>query len=289
MREFFPSSFNYQLSTINYQLMTQQKHILSLNDNSQKAAYLDIGCGKPLLMLHGFLGEKTCWMPLIELLQSQFRCISLDMLGFGESSKPQITYDVALEVGFLRQFVEQLDIDPCYIIGHSFGGWVATAYALQYPNSVSGLILAAPAGIRDDSFCGQYDALRPLLWETPAVDWALHLAKPFAKLAGKNTQLQQISEWRRELMSQPVARSFLMSRMRPEDAVDTVEKDIHKLRVPTLVITGDADETIPLWHSQTYAQEIPGAKLVIIPSATHALPQTQASAMANSIEHFLEN
>ncbi len=90
-------------------------------------------------------------------------------------------------------------------------------------------------------------------------------------------------------MSQPVARSFLMSRMRPEDAVDTVEKDIHKLRVPTLVITGDADETIPLWHSQTYADEIPGAKLAIIPDATHGLPQTQAIALANLIWQFLGN
>ncbi|MGL5059299.1 MAG: alpha/beta fold hydrolase [Microcoleus sp.] len=266
----------------------QQKHSLSLS-GGQKAAYLDIGCGKSLLMLHGFLGEKTCWLPLIELLQSQFRCISLDMLGFGESSKPEITYDVALEVAFVRKVVEQLNIDPCYIIGHSFGGWVAAAYALKYPKSVSSLILAAPAGIRDDSFCGQYDALRPLLWQTPAVDWALLLAKPFASLTGKTTQLQQISGWRRELISQPVARSFLLSRMRPEDAVDTVEKDIHKLQVPTLVITGDRDETIPLWHSQTYAREIPGAQLIIIPNATHALPQTQGSAMANSILQFLGN
>jgi pimeloyl-ACP methyl ester carboxylesterase len=260
-----------------------------INGSSQQAAYLDIGCGQPLLMLHGFFGEKTCWLPLIELLQSQFRCISLDLLGFGESSKPEITYDVAVEVAFVRQVVEQLNIDPCCIIGHSFGGWVGSAYTLKYPNSVSSLILAAPAGIRDDTFCGQYDALRPLLWQTPAVDWALQLAKPFASLAGKSAQLQQISGWRRELMSQPVARSFLMSRMRPEDAVDTVEKDIHKLRVPTLVITGDADETIPLWHSQTYADEIPGAKLAIIPDATHGLPQTQAIALANLIWQFLGN
>ncbi len=154
------------------QALLGQKHTLStfVNSTSQTAAYLDIGCGRPLLMLHGFFGEKTCWLPLIELLQSQFRCISLDMLGFGESSKPEIRYDVAVEVAFVRQVVEQLNIEPCCIIGHSFGGWVASAYSLKYPNSVSSLVLAAPAGIRDDSFCGQYDALRPLLWETPAVD-----------------------------------------------------------------------------------------------------------------------
>ena len=268
-----------------------QKHTLTtfVNSSNQTAAYLDIGSGPPLLLLHGFFGEKTCWLPLIELLQSQFRCISLDMLGFGESSKPQIRYDVAVEVAFVRQVVEQLNIEPCCIIGHSFGGWVASAYSLKYPNSVSSLVLAAPAGIRDDSFCGQYDALRPLLWETPAVDWALQLAKPFARLAGKSEKLQQISGWRRELMSQPVARSFLMSRMRPEDAVDTVEKEIHKLQIPTLIIAADSDETIPLWHCQTYAKEIPGAELAIIPNSSHGLPQSQAQMMAKLIGKFLDN
>jgi pimeloyl-ACP methyl ester carboxylesterase len=273
------------------QALVGHKHTLStfVNSTSQTAAYLDIGCGRPLLMLHGFFGEKTCWLPLIELLQSQFRCISLDMLGFGESSKPEIRYDVAVEVAFVRQVVEQLNIEPCCIIGHSFGGWVASAYSLKYPNSVSSLVLAAPAGIRDDSFCGQYDALRPLLWETPAVDWALQLAKPFASLAGKSEKLQEISGWRRELMSQPVARSFLMSRMRPEDAVDTVEKEIHQLQIPTLVIAADSDETIPLWHCETYTNEIPGAELVIIPNSTHGLPQTQAQIMAKLIRKFLDN
>ena len=260
-----------------------------VNSSRQTASYLDIGSGPPLLLLHGFFGEKTCWLPLIELLQSQFRCISLDMLGFGESSKPKIQYDVAVEVAFVRQVVEQLNIEPCCIIGHSFGGWVASAYALKYPNSVSSLVLAAPAGIRDDSFCGQYDALRPLLWETPAVDWALELAKPFASLVGKSDKLQQISGWRRELMCQPVARSFLMSRMRPEDAVDTVEKEIHKLQIPTLVIAAMGDETIPLWHCETYANEIPRAELAIIPNATHGLPQTQAEIMARLIGKFLDN
>ena len=159
-------------------------------------------------MLDGFFREKTCWLPLIELLPSQFRCISLDMLGLGESSKPEIRYGVAVEVAFGRQVVEQLNIEPSGIIGHSFGGWVASAYSLKYLNAVSSLVLAAPGGIRDDSFCSQYDALLPLLWETPAVDWALQLAQHFASLAGKSEKLQQISGGRRELMYQPVARSI---------------------------------------------------------------------------------
>jgi len=79
----------------------------------------------------------------------------------------------------------------------------------------------------------------------------------------------------------------LLDRLRPEDAIDTVEKDIYRLQVPTLVITGDRDETIPLWHSQTYANEIPDAKLAIIPGADHALPQKYAAELASLILPFL--
>ncbi len=260
-----------------------------LGEISQLGAYLEAGSGQPMLMLHGFLGEKGCWLPLIDEMRWHCRCISLDLLGFGESGKPAIRYDIATEVAFVRQVLTKLGLTQCYIVGHSFGAWVAAAYTLQYSDSVTGLVLVGPAGIRDDSFCGRYDHLRPLLWETRIVDWALNLAQPLAAIAGQTQSLKQISWFRQELMANPAARSFLVDRIRPEDAVDTVENDIHKLEVPTLVIAGEYDETIPLWHSQTYAREIPGAKLEIIPDADHALPQKYAPEIATLIKQFLLN
>ncbi len=247
------------------------------------ATYRELGTGTPLLMLHGFMGSGSCWIPLMQLLQTQFRCISLDLLGFGNSSKPMIRYDVAKEVEFVRRVVEALQLDAFHILGHSFGGWVSAAYALKYPDSLESIILAAPAGIRDDSFCGRYGHLRPLLWQTPIVDGVLALVKPIATLVGQREPIQQITWMRRELNAQPVARSFLVDRLRPEAAIDTVETEIHQLALPTLVITGDQDETIPLWHSQIYAQRIQGAKLAIIPNANHSLPQLFAPQLAELI------
>ena len=80
-----------------------------------------------------------------------------------------------------------------------------------------------------------------------------------------------------------------MSRMRWKHAVDTVEKEIHQLQIPTLVIAADSHETIPLWHCETYTKEIPGAELVIIPHSNHGLPQTQAQIMTKLISKFLDN
>jgi pimeloyl-ACP methyl ester carboxylesterase len=249
------------------------------------AAYWEAGVGPPLILLHGFLGDGRCWSPLVDRLQSQMRCISLDLLGFGDSAKPMIRYDIALEVAFVRQFIQAMNLtEPCYFLGHSFGGWVSAAYALAYPQAVRGLGLAAAAGIRDDSFCGRYDHLRPLLWPTPIVDLALTVAQPFSSLLGQRPLINQLSWFRRQLMANPAACSFLVDRLRPEDAIDTVEQQIHRLQVPTLVITGDRDETIPLWHSETYAREILHAKFVVIPDANHSLPQQYAAEMAAAID-----
>jgi pimeloyl-ACP methyl ester carboxylesterase len=250
------------------------------------AAYLDMGEGTPIVMLHGFMGSAVNWLPLIELLKPNFRCIGIDLFGFGASARPLIRYDIAKEVAFLRQVVQVLELDSFYLLGHSFGGWVSAAYTLQYPESVKGLILAAPAGIRDDSFCGRYDHLRPILWQTPVIDWALALIKPIAVKIGQEKTIAQIAWMRQELNAQPAARSFLVDRLRPEDAIDTVEKEIHQITAPTLVITGDRDETIPLWHSETYAREIPNAKLSILNDADHSLPQHHSPELASLISQW---
>lgn len=269
---------------------TKQRLILRSQPDgtTRTAAYLQQGDGVPIVLLHGFLGDATCWLPLMAQLQAHADCIGLDLLGFGDSDKPPIRYNIAQEVAFVRQFVEALQLEPCCFVGHSFGGWVAAAYALAYPEAVKGLVLAAPAGIRDDSFCGRYDHLRPLLWQTPAIDWGLQLAKPITTLIGLRAMVDQLAWFRRELMANPAAYSFLVDRLRPEDAIDTVEKQIHQLQIPTLVITGDRDETIPLWHSETYAKEIPNAKLATIPDADHALPQKYSAELAALILPFLQ-
>ena len=233
------------------------------------------------------MGDSSNWQFLMPLLSPYYRCVSFDLLGFGDSSKPQIRYDIAQQVEFLDQAIVALKLENCAIVGHSLGGWVASAYALAHPDRVRALILVAPAGIRDDSFCGKYDHLRPLLWQTPIVDWVLNLAQPIAPLIRQEKLLSQLRWFRRELNGQPAARSFLVDRLRPEDAIDTVEKEIHRLRVPTLVIAGEQDETIPLWHCQTYAREIPNAQLQMIPQADHALPQKNSDAIATIVEPFL--
>jgi pimeloyl-ACP methyl ester carboxylesterase len=258
-----------------------------LPQSPYQVAYQEIGSGLPILFIHGFFGQSDDWRSLLPYFQDHYRCLCIDLLGFGQSSKPMMRYDIACFVEFVDQTLDLLGIESCILVGHSLGGWVSAAYAIQYPDRVHRLILAAPAGIRDDSFCGRYDAYRPLFWRSPLIDLLLWIAQPCARLLGKPTDLVRIRQFRHALNTQPAPRSFLLDRLRPEDAIDTVEQEIHRITVPTLVVTGDRDETIPLWHCQTYAQSIPHAQLTVIPNADHGLPQQYAEEMAIAIQTFL--
>ncbi|MEM9264660.1 MAG: alpha/beta hydrolase [Cyanobacteria bacterium P01_F01_bin.13] len=261
-----------------------------------KAAYLDMG--EPdktvLLLLHGFLGESSLWLSLMQILSTQYRCIALDMLGFGESSKPKLKYTIWHQTAFLREFITALDLSNVTLIGHSYGGWASSAFAIEQADDgnlsiLSNLVLIAPAGIRDDSFVGRYNYMRPILWETPVVDWVLSGLKPIAKVTGQQKTYDQVAMARREFGKQPVAKSFIVDRLRPEDAIDTVEKTIHKIAVPTLVIAGDQDTTIPLWHCETYGQRVPNARFEVLPEADHDLIRTDCDLIATLINQFLQS
>jgi pimeloyl-ACP methyl ester carboxylesterase len=262
---------------------------LKVDNAAYSAAYLDVGQGQVLVFLHGFLGESSAWLPIIQELQGQYRCIALDLLGFGDSSKPRLKYTIWHQVEFLAEFLEAIALETdqknICLIGHSYGGWTAAAYSLKY--SAQALTLIAPAGIRDDSFVGRYNYLRPLLWESRLVDIVLNGIAPIAKFFGKNQEFQVIYEARKALVNQPVAKSFLYDRLRPEDAIDTVENDIHKITAHTLVIAGDQDDTIPLWHCQMYSDRIPHAQIKILPNATHALIQTHSHEIAQLINEMV--
>jgi pimeloyl-ACP methyl ester carboxylesterase len=253
-----------------------------------RAAYGELGSGPILLFLHGFFGEGAAWEALMEALAVEYRCIALDLLGFGESSKPRLKYTIWHQVSFLQQFMAALGLEKVTLVGHSYGGWTAAATVLQAATlqaapAVERLVLIAPAGIRDDSFVGRYHYLRPLLWETPLVDWGLGVLKPLAIVSGNRTTWVEAVRARTELLRQPVAKSFLVDRLRPEDAIDTVEKEIHRIQVPTLVIAGGKDSTIPLWHCQSYADGIQGAKLQVLAEAEHDLIHTHVQEIVGLI------
>lgn len=99
---------------------------------------------KPVvILLHGIAASSEAWGNLIELLAPQFCCITIDLLGFGDSPKPQwADYDLEQHVRSIRRTMRDLGIRGGYILaGHSLGSLIATRYACEYPRQIDRLIL----------------------------------------------------------------------------------------------------------------------------------------------------
>ena len=109
--------------------------------------YLEGGRGEPLLLIHGFGGDKDNFTRLAGKLTRRYRVLIPDLPGFGEAGRdPSLSYAIADQARRLAGFVAALGIDRVQVGGNSMGGQIAVELAAAYPDKVSALWLLAPAG-----------------------------------------------------------------------------------------------------------------------------------------------
>lgn len=111
--------------------------------------YLDSGGDRaPLVLIHGFGGDKSNWTRMCRHLRGYFRIIVPDLPGFGESEAPEtLRYRVQDHVERLRGFLADLGVTDPHLGGNSMGGYIAALYAATYPAEVASLWLIDSAGI----------------------------------------------------------------------------------------------------------------------------------------------
>jgi pimeloyl-ACP methyl ester carboxylesterase len=102
--------------------------------------------GPDLLLVHGFGASTDHWRKNIEVLSRHYRVWAIDLLGFGRSQKPNITYSADLWRDQLREFCEAIIKAPVFIAGNSLGGYSALCFAVDCPQQAQGLILLNCAG-----------------------------------------------------------------------------------------------------------------------------------------------
>ena len=114
------------------------KNILYKNT---KISYTDSGEGNAIVLLHGFLENKKMWKDYVSFFSNQYRIITIDLLGHGESDCLGYVHSMEDNAGAVHEVLEYLQIKKTTILGHSMGGYVGLAFAELYPESIQKLIL----------------------------------------------------------------------------------------------------------------------------------------------------
>lgn len=112
----------------------------------QSLFYTDTIIGETtLVFLHYFGGSERTWQPVIEGLKNEYRCVAIDLWGFGSSPAPEWEISVAESAGKVLEVLQQLQLQRFIMIGHSMGGKIALAVAAMQPAGLQQLILVAPS------------------------------------------------------------------------------------------------------------------------------------------------
>lgn len=270
-------------------------------DDSLQIAYVDEGAGPAtLLFIHGLGSNLKAWTKNIDSLSAQYRCIAIDLPGYGRSSLREYPYDMLFFAHTVRRFMDTLQLERVNLVGHSMGGQVATHVVLADERSIVGLILIAPAGF--ETFTEQESQ-----WLQSVYTAELIKATPEEQIV-KNFEINfydmpddarfMIED---RLQMRQTAAYDQYCNMIPQCVKGMLEQAVFdrlpEIELPTLVVFGEDDRLIPnrLLHpalttatvAKSGAERLGQHTLKMIPEAGHFVQWEQHKLVNNAILSFL--
>jgi pimeloyl-ACP methyl ester carboxylesterase len=268
-----------QQPTAKAALATVQPEEKTLTLFGQKLHYLEAGQDGPVVILvHGLGADSTIWAANLATLSAKTHVFAIDQIGFGRSDKPPLDYRIQTFAEFLYAFMQAAKIPRATLVGNSLGGWVAAELAVQHPEAVEKLILADSAGIKPRNWKG---------WRSFPVNLnpasLLDTRKMFEKIFfDKSVITDQLVERVFENRMRN-GDSYTISRvLEGLDSNQWVDKQLDKVKAPTLIVWGQEDALTPLEQAETFHKDIANSRLEVIAQCGHA-PQIEKPAEFNKL------
>lgn len=258
--------------------------------------YADIGKGKPVVLIHGWPLSMEMWEYQInDLVESGHRVIKYDRRGFGKSSKPWDGYDYDSLTDDLKAILDQLNLQDVTLVGFSMGGGEAVRYLSRYGSErISKLVLLAavtPFMLKtSDNPDGVDKSVFDEISEAIKKDRVGFLDDFGKKFFGVNLINHPISapllDYYRMLASFASQRSTLQCAN--SFATTDFREDLKKINIPTLIIHGDADKTVPIDASGNLTAElIANNQYIVYEGAPHGFWYTEKDRLNNDLIEFI--
>lgn len=266
----------------------------SLSTSLGRAAFTDAGEGPvALLLVHGLPTAKELFSPVVTLLAPRFRCIAVDLPDSGESERLSRTLTHVERAAWLEEVRAGLGLERFCLVAHDLGASVAVDYMAAFGARVERLVLMSPPVYPDFRMPFIVRLVR-----TPGLGaLLLWLGKDAlasgAIRRGMGHPERYTPELRRAIQGAfdgPEGRAALLRNLRwgtPGATFARYPEHLRRIRVPTLVLQGGKDPYIPREHAERLAQDVAGARLVLIEEGSHFLPMDVPERVAAELQHFL--
>ena len=269
--------------------------------NDVTLAYTDEGQGtETIVFIHGLGSYLPAWDKNIPELSKHYRCIAIDLPGYGKSSKNPHSGLMSFYADVVLEFINRLEFKNVTLAGHSMGGQISMVAALRQPNEIENIILVAPAGF-EEFHPGQKQWFKDvmtlnLVKLTPFEAIETNLASNFYNMPkdahfmiSDRAAMRTASDFDNYCHAVTVSVAGMVS----EPVIDKLEG----LMIPTLIIFGENDNLIPNRYlnpgrtidiAQNGASKITNSKLVMVPKCGHFMMFEKPEVFNAEVKAFLK-
>jgi pimeloyl-ACP methyl ester carboxylesterase len=268
--------------------------------HGHRVIYRIAGSGPPVLLIHGMVNSSRHWESVAMRLADSYTVIAPDLIGHGDSATPRGDYSLGAHATSIRDLLTAIGIDRTTVVGHSLGGGVAMQFFYQFPQRTERLALVSSGGLGRD--------VSPLLRSAalPGASALLSLAAHPRFLAalmssgerlrrrgsGKGVYMQAIARALGPLEKPDARKAFLQTLRSVIDArgqrVSATDRLYLLKSMPTLIVWGERDNTIPLVHGREAHEAIPHSHFETLPRAAHFPNLEDPEGLAAVLRDFLE-
>jgi pimeloyl-ACP methyl ester carboxylesterase len=267
--------------------------------HGHRAIYRIAGSGPPVVLIHGMVNSSRHWESVALALAESHTVVAPDLIGHGDSATPRGDYSLGAHAASIRDLLAAIGIDRATIVGHSLGGGVAMQFFYQFPQRTERLVLVSSGGLgaevspllRSAAVPGA-SALLSLAAHPRLVDaFAGAGARLRARGSGVGVYLLAIARALRPL-SRPGAREAFLQTLRSVIDVRgqrvSARDRLHLLAaMPTLIVWGERDNTIPLAHGLEAHRAAPNSRFETLPRAAHFPHLEDPEGLAAVLRDFL--
>lgn len=248
-----------------------------------------VGTGPAIVLIHGIPGSSAVWTSVVEHLRAAHRVISLDLIGFGASSRSERIDDLWADsqAAAVRALLDDLGVGAAVIAGHDFGGPVAVHLVKSDPERVAGLVLASTNAFADTPVPFPLSGIRwpvvgsaweRLLFSTPSL--RMMISQGVGPRGPRLDPSRYVGD-RQQARAIGVIFGTALRELR--ERYEPIARWLENVRVPTTVLWGDQDPFFPVAQAKRTAALIQGARVVVFRGAGHFLPEERPHEFAAAI------
>ncbi len=263
-------------------------------------SYRTAGSGPVILLVHGVAGTSEQWADVAPVLAEEFTVLAPDLLGHGQSAKPQGDYSLGAYAVSLRDLLVVLGHRRATIVGHSLGGGVAMQFAYEYPVFAERMVVVSSGGLgrevhpllRAATLPGA-ELMLPLLAHQRVLGAGGAVGQILARLGLRaGPDIAEMARGYASLSDAEARAAFLHTVRAVIDytgqRVSAADRLYLASLLPTLIVWGRRDPLIPAAHGEFAHGQMPGSRLEIFEEAGHFPHLDDPIRFAALLRDFLE-